>query len=171
MEPRQYASPSREVMLTAWALCVDRLTAELAQAFDERGIACLLLKGPVIARWLYDDGTVRSYSDCDLLVAPDQIGAAQVALRDRGFEDAARPMAHPRLDSHEWQHAEHHVDLHCTLIGIGASPRVVWETLWPAAETDQVGGMDVRVLSVPARALHVAVHAAQHGRSEPKPME
>lgn len=171
MEARQYASPSREVLLTAWALRVDRLTAELARAFDERGIDLVLLKGPVIARWLYDDGTVRSYSDCDLLVAPDHVSAAQAVLGERGFEDAKSPMAHPRLDSHEWKRAEHHVDLHSTLIGIRASPRTVWDTLWPTAETERVGGVDVQVLSVPARALHVALHAAQHGRDESKPLE
>ncbi len=171
MDSQQYASPSHDAMLTAWALRVDELTAELARAFDERQIAFLLLKGPVIARWLYDDGTVRSYSDCDVLVAPDQVGAAQAVLRGRGFEDVKSPMAHPRLESHGWKRAEHDVDLHSTLIGIRASPRRVWDALWPTAETERVGGVDVHVLSVPARALHVALHAAQHGRDDQKPLE
>ena len=171
MEPTPQMSPSREAMLTAWALWVDRLTAELARAFDERGIACLLLKGPAIARWLYDDGAVRSYSDCDLLVSPDQIGAAQALLRERGFEDATSPMAHPRLESHEWRRAEDHVDLHSTLIGIRADPRLVWAIVWPRSETELVAGTAVRVLDLAARALHVALHAAQHGRDERKPLE
>ena len=158
-------------MLTAWALYVDRLTAELADAFERREIACILLKGPVVARWLYDDGSVRSYSDCDLLVAPDQIPAAQRLLAELGFHDTASPLGHPRLDSHEWRRGEHRVDLHSTLIGIRASPRAVWETLSPLCETTVVGGAPVQVLNVPARALHVVLHAAQHGRAEPKPLE
>ncbi len=171
MASQQTAAPSPEAMLTAWALYVDRLTAELADAFDRREIACILLKGPVLARWLYADGSVRSYSDCDLLVAPDQIPAAQRVLGELGFHDTASPMAHPRLESHEWRRGEHHVDLHSTLIGIRASPRAVWETLSPLTETTVVGGAPVRVLSVPPRALHVVLHAAQHGRAEPKPLE
>lgn len=158
-------------MLTAWALYVDRLTAELATAFERRTIACILLKGPAVARWLYDDGSVRSYSDCDLLVATDQVAAAQSVLRELGFSDSASPLAHPRLESHEWQRGEHHVDLHTTLIGIGASPQAVWDVLSATTETASVGGATVQVLGVPARALHVALHAAQHGREERKPLE
>lgn len=158
-------------MRIAWALCVDGLTAELASAFEQREIACILLKGPVIARWLYDDGSVRSYSDCDLLVAPDQLAAAQAALHELGFTDTARRLAHPRLDSHDWQRGVDHVDLHTTLIGIRASPATVWNVLSASTETTSVGGATVQMLGVHARALHVALHAAQHGRKEPKPLE
>ena len=158
-------------MLTAWALYVDRLTAELADAFERKGITCILLKGPVLARWLYDDGSVRSYSDCDLLVAPHQVPASQRLLSELGFQDTASPLAHPRLDSHEWRRGHDRVDLHSTLIGIRARPQVVWQTLSRLTETAVVGGARVLVLSPPARALHVVLHAAQHGRAEPKPLE
>lgn len=171
MASQQYASPSTEAMLTAWALYIDRLTAELADAFGASGITCILLKGPAIARWLYDDGSVRSYSDCDLLVSPGQVPAAQGVLRELGFRDIASPLGHPWLDSHEWQRDEHHVDLHATLIGIRASPQQVWDVLSANTETLMVGGAAVRVLGVPARALHVVLHAAQHGPREPHPLE
>ncbi len=171
MDSQQYASPSVQTKLTAWALCVDRLTAEIGTAFAAHDVACILLKGPAIAQWLYDDGTVRSYSDCDLLVSQRQVAAAQAILRERGFEDSASPLAHPRLDSHEWQRADQHVDLHTTLIGIRASPHVVWDTLSTTTESIKVGGVTVQVLGVPARALHVALHAAQHGGDERQPLE
>ena len=171
MDSRQYASPSVDAMLTAWALCVDRLTAELAEAFAEDGVPCILLKGPVIARWLYDDGSVRPYNDCDLLVPPRQLAAAQTILRQRGFADTASPLAHPRLDSHEWARAEHHVDLHTTLIGIRAEAQTVWDELSSMTETEQVGGVTVQVLGLAARALHIALHAAQHGPEDEKPTE
>jgi hypothetical protein len=35
----------------------------------------------------------------------------------------------------------------------------------------RVGGSDVEVLSTPGRAMHVALHAAQHGSAEEKPLE
>jgi hypothetical protein len=37
---------------------IDALTAEVAGAFDREGIETLVLKGPVLARWLYP-GEVR----------------------------------------------------------------------------------------------------------------
>ncbi len=158
-------------MLTAWALYVDLLTAELASAFAERGVPCILLKGPAVAHWLYHDGSVRTYRDCDLLVDPRQIAAAQAILRERGFEDTASPLAHPRKESHEWQRAEQHVDLHTTLIGIRAAPQEVWDALSSTMASEQVGGVAVRVLDAPGRTLHVALHAAQHGREDEKPLE
>lgn len=167
----QHASPSAEAKLTVWSLHVDGLTAELMRGFAERGVPFILLKGPAIARWLYDDGSVRPYADCDLLVDPRQITAAQAILRERGFEDTASPLAHPRKDSHEWQRAQHHVDLHTTLIGIRAAPQEVWDALSSTTDSEQVGGMVVRVLDRPGRTLHVALHAAQHGRDEEKPLE
>lgn len=167
----QFATPSADVMLTALALSVDRLTAELVRAFDAREIPCILLKGPAIAHWLYGDGSVRPYADCDLLVASHHIPGAQALLSDLGFRDTASPLGHPRLESHAWERAHDHVDLHESLIGIGAGPQAVWEALWPTTETLVVSGVTVAALGFPARALHVALHAAQHGRDEPKPLE
>jgi hypothetical protein len=40
---------------------IDRLTAEVAGAFDDAGIDFLVMKGPVIASWLYP-AEVRPYA-------------------------------------------------------------------------------------------------------------
>jgi hypothetical protein len=47
---------------------IDALTAEVAGALNSDGIETLVLKGPVLAKWLYPE-EVRAYSDSDLLVA------------------------------------------------------------------------------------------------------
>ncbi len=169
--PHPNPLPSSDAFVTAWALSVDRLTAEVTHALRRRGVDSILLKGPSIATWLYDDDSVRSYGDCDLLVASRQIPVAQEVLRELGFADMMTPLAHPRMESHDWRRGEDSVDLHSTLIGIHAHPDVVWNTLSVMTETARVGGAEVRVLSVPARALHVALHAAQHGRADQKPLE
>lgn len=163
--------PSPEVFITARALWVDRLTAEVTEALSRRGIESILLKGPSIANWLYHDGAVRSYGDCDLLVSPQQFAGAQAVLSELGFADMMTPLAHPRLESHEWRRGEDTVDLHSTLIGIRADPEVVWNTLSAMIERAEVGGAAVRVLSAPARTFHVVLHAAQHGRGDQKPLE
>ena len=58
------------------------------------------------------------------------------------------------------------VDLHTTLQGIECDPQDVWPTLAATAETATVGGIEVSILDPTARAMHVALHAAQHGRRE-----
>lgn len=165
------ATGSLDVLLTVHTLLVDQVTAEVVRALRARQVASILLKGPSIAEWLYTDGSLRSYNDCDLLVAPDRLRTAQAVLQELGFRDEIARLGHPRLESHEWVRGRDRVDLHTTLIGIGALPRIVWETLSPATVTHQVAGVDVQVLPPTALALHVVLHAAQHGPEDPKPAE
>jgi len=159
------------VLLTVHTLLVDQVTAEVIAALRARQIDSILLKGPSIAAWLYADDTLRVYADCDLLVAPERLLAAQAVLEELGFHDTMTPLGHPRLESHEWVRGRDRVDLHTTLIGIGALPRVVWGALSAMTLPRQVAGVEAQVLAPTALALHVVLHAAQHGRDEPKPAE
>ena len=63
------------------------------------------------------------------------------------------------------------VDLHRNLWGIGIDRTRAWPILLEGAETVRLGGGRVEILGPAARALHVALHAAQHGRSHPKPVQ
>jgi hypothetical protein len=56
-----------------------------------------------------------------------------------------------------------------SLEGIGAPPDRTWLALSRGTEDLDVAGVKAEVLNEPARALHVALHAAQHGRL-PKPV-
>ena len=49
---------------TGERLRIDAATAEVEERFELAGVHALLLKGPTIARWLYEDGAERSYLDC-----------------------------------------------------------------------------------------------------------
>jgi hypothetical protein len=62
-------------------------------------------------------------------------------------------------------------DLHRMLVGVGLRPEDAWGELARETETLQLAGGEVRVLSPPARALHVVLHAAQHGAQDAKPLE
>lgn len=145
-------------------LAIDGVTAEVATAFDSAGVGVILLKGPVIAQWLYSSGE-RSYLDTDLLVSHDQERAAESVLIALGFE-AARGTGW--LDdgvarNHTWTRDGAIVELHVTLTGIGVPRDEAWARLSEGTETMSLRGRAVRVLSLPARLLHVALHAAQHG--------
>lgn len=154
--------------MVAANLRVDANTAEVLRAFDAAGVKSLLVKGPSIARWLYDNSDPRGYADCDLLVRPEDLLSAERALADLGFD--------PEVDRHEmpawWQ--EHAVtwlrerdgagvDLHETLPGVGVPPDELWETLAAQLEPIDVGGYPVRTLTTPGRTFMLAMHAAHHG--------
>ncbi|MDQ3586751.1 MAG: nucleotidyltransferase family protein [Actinomycetota bacterium] len=163
--------PTGSGFAIARSLMVDRMTAEVIGALSRRGVEAIALKGASFAVWLYRDGAVRSYGDCDVLVAPDQVAAAQQVLRDLGFRDYSAPLAHPRLESHAWRRDPDWVDLHETLIGMRVHPEEVWGTLSRRTESQRIGGASLRVLDPVARTLHVALHAAQHGKDEQKPLD
>jgi hypothetical protein len=55
------------------------------------------------------------------------------------------------------------VDLHRTLIGARVDDATVWKTLSADLEEIVVAGRPVPALALPARAMHVVLHAAQHG--------
>ena len=147
---------------TALSLHVDTVTVEVAGRLRDAGVRSILLKGPAIASWLYADGSSRPYGDTDLLVAPDDVGAAGRVLRTAGFR---RKQPGWQELSYSWfrRSDESTVDLHSSLFGVTCAPDLAWQTL--SAQTDRlrVSGEEIEVLGLPARVLHVALHVAQHG--------
>jgi Uncharacterised nucleotidyltransferase len=161
--------PSELLKQAMWSLAVDKLTAEAVEEFESRGIEVLLVKGPVIARWLYPR-EVRRYGDSDLVVAPENWDDAVALLEEMGFRDYLAALEHPRIKSRAgtgFRRGAENIDLHSTLPGLRADPQEVWQTLWAAAQTQEVGG---RVVLVPDRAgvlMHLALHAAHHVEGRP----
>jgi Uncharacterised nucleotidyltransferase len=158
-------------LLAVRNLAIDRLAAEIAGEFAAVGIESVVLKGPVLAAWLYP-GEVRPYGDADLLVPPGSWDAAVAVLERLGFADRLGPLAHPRMESFastafiRGERDEDNLDLHCALHGLEADPARVWSGF---AAVQEIGGAELRVPGRPALALHVALHAAHH--TEPKPVE
>jgi hypothetical protein len=153
---------------------VQALAAEVVQTFRARDVDAILLKGPSVAHWLGGD-LVRASIDCDLLVHPGQVAAAERILDGLGFE---RYLAGVDLDEH-WPHAAvawkrgdtELVDLHRQLWGTGATAEAAWESLRAHRDTLSLGPVDVAILDAPGTALHLALHAAQHGAASPRPLD
>jgi Uncharacterised nucleotidyltransferase len=154
----------RGMGLVVRKLRIDQLTAEIAGVLAEHGVATIVLKGPVLAAWLYP-GEVRAYVDADLLVAPGEWANAGRLLEQIGFR------AHPRWLA-ATQFSETHakplrrggesVDLHRALPGLDGDPQAIWDSLRMRSQRQLVAG---ELLSVPDRdavLLHIALHAANH---------
>jgi Uncharacterised nucleotidyltransferase len=149
-------------------LRVDAGTVEVLESFEHAGVRALLLKGPSITSWLYPDGKQRPYVDCDLLVGPANIQAAERVLQSLGylrqFDERQMP-SWWREHANEWQRAIDglEVDLHRTLVGVRVDDATTWRVLSADTAEVEVAGHPVLALALPARAMHVALHAAQHG--------
>lgn len=158
----------------AHTILVDAISLEMSQAFAAAGIPSILLKGPTLSTWLYDHPGERPYLDSDLLVPAAAIDEAEAILRRKGY-------FHPPLDdlpadrpwhAHAWVRREYNrsLDLHRTLIGTAVSHAETWEVLSRHTCEFPLAGGTVTALDLPARAMHVALHASQDGRRLGKPM-
>jgi hypothetical protein len=140
---------------------MDSLTAEVVSVFQAEGIETLVLKGPVLADWLYP-GEVRIYCDSDIMVAPKNRARAESLLEEMGFRSwALRPLSVDPGGT-DFRLGDKSVDLHSTIPGLFESPEAIWANISARSERLHVGGIE---LSVPDRdtvLLHVVIHAGHH---------
>jgi len=139
---------------------------EAFAALDAARIPTLFLKGLALEAALYEPGEHRGFLDFDVLVAPDRLANAATVLGKLGYRNA-----HVTHAWETWMHAEYwwrpvdgaRADLHWSIVGMGADPADAWSVLWAGSEEQCHGERTLRVLGRDATALHVALHAAQHG--------
>jgi hypothetical protein len=153
---------------------VDVLTAEVAGAFGHEGVVTLVLKGPVLARWLYP-GEVRPYVDSDLMVAPENRARAVGVLERLGFAEHDAWMPTPlSLDpgGSAFERRGWMVDLHCQLPGLNGDAEAIWGRLVTSAERQVIAGVELGVPDRDTTLLHVVLHAAHHANQVGgKPLE
>jgi hypothetical protein len=159
--------PRKDVVLASTELVLAVAAEQVVDALRDSGVRSILLKGPVHARWLYDDGPRRPYTDVDLLVARSAVGAAGQVLASLGFT-----YLYDDGHGHAWRRQDDDVtiDLHWTLSGVAAGVDP-FETLVGETEPFVPIREEVDVLKPHARALHVALHAAHHGGPEARFVE
>jgi Uncharacterised nucleotidyltransferase len=157
------------------AMAVDAVTANVVAALGRAGIASILLRGPAIGRWLYDEGDIRSYRDVDLLVEPDKRPEAEAVLAGLGLVHRQAGFAPGESVEHasEWicRHPSVVVDLHHGIEGIRAETGELWAALTSDADRINVAGVPADAPGEPALALIVALHAAHHGLHGSKHLE
>lgn len=163
-DPSGTVSP--EVQSAIRTLALDRITAEVVTALRGERIRSILLKGPALARWLYEENEWRGYADCDLLVSPGDVPAAEAILERLGFEREGLQSITGDWEKYSsaWTGPRaSNIDLHHTLIGIGVPASEFWEVMSERTERMRVAGVEVEVLRPAARALALVIHVAKDG--------
>lgn len=158
---------SDDFSLVARSLQLDHEAGVASEHLRAAGVPSILLKGAAIATWLYGNGEVRPYRDVDLLVPPSQLHMAVEVLAALGYEHELEG-AHPaELGPKEVELVgprNVHIDLHHGLIGVSVPSECGWEVLSARTTAFRLAtGVEVSVLDPPARAMHLALHAAQNG--------
>jgi hypothetical protein len=147
-------------------LANDAATAAILDELTRAGIRAIVLKGPMLKRWLYEAHVPRPSMDIDLLVRwtdLEVIGGAlpRLGWRYLGIDAVGADRPH----CHVWERTDNGMllELHRSLAGIGVEGDRAWEILSEDTEQIRLDGVPAEILAVPARAMHVALHAAQHG--------
>jgi hypothetical protein len=153
------SNASSRLFVASIVMRVDSITVEIVRALRSDGVEPILLKGPAIANWLYEELGDRIYYDSDLLVDAHDLAAAERTLRRLGFTPGQRGWL---SKSRDWSRDGESVDVHTSLYGVETDDATAWSLLTADAPMMDIDGTDVRTLRISARALHVATHAAQH---------
>jgi putative nucleotidyltransferase-like protein len=165
---------SPQQAITLQQMTLDAATAEVVDALRAQGIRSVLLKGPAIAHWLYEDASQRPYADVDLLVAPDDVPLSEEVLGRLGYTNLFEGTRPGEVCDHETEWTRSvgpaRVDLHHRLYWIGADPEVAWALLTADVETMDVEGARIEVLAPHARALMLALNALYHGARFERPL-
>jgi hypothetical protein len=167
-DPPSYSSISSRSADIAQRLRIDAATVEVLRAFAAGNVEARLLKGASLVQWLYPDGRRLPYLDSDLLVRPGDEATAEAALEQLGFVRRWDESGMPewwREHGSDWRRESDGVlvDLHRSLPGVAADARTMWAVLAHPTMTVAIAGYEAPALALPGRALHVALHAAQHG--------
>jgi hypothetical protein len=149
---------------------LEHAAVEVFQALTNERLEAILLKGPTVATWLYSDPADRPYGDLDLLVAPTRVPEVERLLEGNGFEGhffvGERGAPSSRIWTRRTDDAS--VDLQDRVVGIDLAAEDAWQVLWEATEPLALSAGRVTALQPQARALMVALAAADKGAAGSK---
>lgn len=144
---------------------------ELCRQLSEIGVPAIQLKGPVLARNLYGDISLRTSSDLDMLVPIEQLERTEAFLKDGGYikDDYIDTV----LGDWKWRH--HHVtyihpvrrikmEVHWRLHP-GPAKEPSFKELWARKCSVDWMGTAVHQLGKEDQLLFLLAHGARHGWS------
>jgi hypothetical protein len=144
---------------------------DLVSRLEEAGVPVTVLKGPAVARTVYDSLTLREFGDLDLLVRSEDVGQAAAEVERLGFvpwldtagaQEAAvahaeysRPFTRPSDDLD--------LDLHWDLARTYFRGRTEATELWEHRGTFELHGRALFCLEPEHQLIALCVHGAKHG--------
>ena len=130
-----------------------RELTRLLERFETEKIPAIPYKGPLVAALAYGNHSLREFNDLDILIRPRDIPRACAALRDEGFETAARYT--PREQAHIQREFKEYcfqsglvvVEPHWSITARRFPFPIDYDALWSRAREASFCERTVRVLS------------------------
>ena len=141
----------------------------VVQALRSRGIECVALKGPLLARWLYGDPGFRRFADLDVAVAAGDVARAAAALAPLGYRlpegmsvKTANAVYGPLGAWPLTAAGAFPLDLHWRVAHVRFAAPVAVDQIFAASARVQLGGIAINVPSPTHSALLALGHASKH---------
>jgi hypothetical protein len=137
---------------------------------EGHGIRAIPYKGPALAQTLYGDVTARQFSDLDILVCPEDVCAAKLALASLGYKATIELTARSERAyissgyeySFDGMSGPHLLEVQWRILPRFYSADLDVADLFERAEHFTLGGQPLATLSVHDLLLVICVHAAKH---------
>ncbi len=167
---------ARLIGRAALSLAIRGQIRDIAGEFKAAGIPVAILKGADFADRLYQDASLRPFTDLDLLVPESAVPDAEKAMSRLGYVPRDASMKYRNgYGERSWVRPDRYegtVEIHWNLVNSPTIRRgvgVAWEDL--LFETGREEGDGISRPAAPARLLIAAVHAAaSHGFDRLQPL-
>lgn len=133
--------------------------------FDKNGISVIALKGAILAEQLYGNPGLRPMSDIDIMVKSEDLPRAGSLLLEMGYQqmeaDLDRPHAFHESPYYRQGPISLYIELHWNL----DNPKLVaipLQEIWQRAQSIQIRGKTIKVLSPEDNMLFLMVHMHKH---------
>jgi hypothetical protein len=150
------------------------LTLELISilgSLEAAGAPGVIWKGPALAYTLYPSPELRTFSDLDIILRPEDRHRARNVLNERGYRASSESFLNEDelfgKGSHDatlWNpETRISVDLHWGLVPRYRAPVADFRLLWSRSTKFTVLGSELRVLEPGIHLLALCAHGAKHG--------
>ena len=143
---------------------------KIARCFEQHGIQFLAHKGPALAQVLYGDPAMRQFGDLDLLVKPQDVPQARIALMELGYEPGLRLSARQEKSylrsGYEYVFGlnsdRNLVELQWQIVPRFCAINFDIDALFSRSIQIELDGLPLRTLGYEDQLLVLCVHAAKH---------
>lgn len=162
----------RERTVRALSLARGLATLDLVQDLSNAGIQAIVLKGAALAITAYEDVSMRSYGDIDLLLHRADLPRARALLVSRGYTPDYDPSSEDDLihaqHALELSTAHYKVELHWSLLSKSLRLDLFDSEIWREAVTLEFAGGALRSLPRPHLFLFLCAHGTKHKWMNPR---
>jgi len=143
----------------------------ILEAFNEKGVDVILLKGAALAKTVYGDIGLRPMSDIDLLVKKEDLAYAKKIMPDLEYVFA------PDKRNEEWREKNHYhlppyiqpdknivVEIHWHITG--NSFRINIDEWWEMAKVIKIDNCQALIPSPEDMLIHICLHLYNHSYNE-----